>query len=256
MTIQVSGNINNKGGGLFITGTDTGVGKTVVTATLVRLLRERGQEVRVCKPVATGAERSTGRFVAADSRLLADAALDDDLAAITPWAFSEPAAPPVAARAVGVTLNLDDIAEAVERRRQQGSLLIVEGVGGLLCPLTDDHTVADLAGRLGLPLVVVARRSLGTLNHTLLTVEAIRARQLPLAGVVISEITPPSGIAEETNPDELRRLGVPVLALLPFDATGRPAPAALGDVDWLRLAKGTASSAPLSPELGGEASRK
>ena len=234
--MEVGEDYTYRGAGFFITGTDTGVGKTMVTATLTRLLRQRGHAVRVCKPVATGAEQVDGQLLATDTRLLAEAADDKDLAAITPWALALPAAPPIAARAAGLTLNLADLVRAVERRRQPGALLIVEGVGGLLCPLTQDHTVADLAARLGMPLIIVARRSLGTLNHTLLTLEAARARQLSVAGVVISETTPLSGIAEETNPDELRRLGVPVLALLPFAGTGAPSPQALSEVDWLRLA--------------------
>ncbi len=224
--------------GFFITGTDTGVGKTVVTATLTRLLRQRGQRVRVCKPVATGAEIVDGRPVAHDTRLLAEAAGDADLPAITPWALPLPASPPVAARFARLTLTLADLVEAVAQRQQPGALLLVEGVGGLLCPLTEEHTIADLVAVLGLPLLVVARRSLGTLNHTLLTLELARARALTVAGVVMSEINPPLGIAEETNPAELRRLGVPLLAVLPYHETGTPAAETLGEVDWLGLAGG------------------
>src|SRR5436190_1794201 len=124
--------------GLFVTGTDTGVGKTVVTAALAGLLREKGRPVRVCKPVATGAERGPGGLVAQDTRLLAAAAGEADLEAVTPWAFALPAAPPVAARGAGVRLDLDEIAAAVRRREQAGAFLLVEGVGGLLCPLTDE----------------------------------------------------------------------------------------------------------------------
>jgi dethiobiotin synthetase len=223
--------------GFFITGTDTAVGKTVVTATLTRLLRQSGQRVRVCKPVATGAELHNGRLVASDTRLLAEAAADADLAAITPWPLPLPTSPPVAARAAAVTLTLPDLVEAVVRRQQADALLLVEGVGGLLCPLTEEHTVADLAEALGLPLLVVARRSLGTLNHTLLTLELARARSLPVAGVVLSECTPPVGIAEETNPAELRRLGVPLLAVLPYQESGYPPTETLTGVDWLARAK-------------------
>src|SRR5438067_1143262 len=93
----------------------------------------------------------------------------------------------VAARAAGVRLDLDEIAAAVRRREESGAFLLVEGVGGLLCPLTEDGTVADLVALLGLPLLIVARMSLGTLNHTLLTVEAARRRGLAVAGVVVSE---------------------------------------------------------------------
>jgi dethiobiotin synthetase len=209
--------------GLFVTGTDTGVGKTVVTCLLTRALRRQGRAVRVCKPVATGASREGSQPVSDDTRLLAEAADDPALEEITPWVFAEPAAPPVAARQVGVRLSLEAIAAAVRRRETAGATLLVEGVGGLLCPLTDDALVADLARELGLPLVIVARRSLGTLNHTLLTVEAARTRGLAVAGVVVSETTPVEGLAEETNVEELgRRLPVPVLAVVPHGTAADP----------------------------------
>lgn len=226
--------------GLFITATDTGAGKTFVTAVIARTLRELGTAVRVCKPVATGANRVGGRWVSDDTRALAEAADDPDYEAITPWVFSTPAAPPVAARLAGVALRLEDLADAVRRRGPPGTLVLVEGVGGLLCPLTERETVADLAAELGLPLVIVARRSLGTLNHTLLTLEVAGARGLPVAGVVVTETAPVNGPAEETNVEELRRrIRAPLLAVIPYrpDRLARPCPAASA-VDWRRLAVG------------------
>jgi dethiobiotin synthetase len=212
--------------GLFFVGTDTGVGKTHVTAAVARLLRQQGRAIRVCKPVATGGEP------AEDTQRLAEAS-GLPAGEVTFWTFPVPAAPPVAARAAGAVLHLREIVAAVQRQGEKGELLLVEGVGGLLCPLTDAETVADLAGALGLPLVVVARRSLGTLNHTLLTLEVARGRDLDVAGVVVSETTPPDGLADETNPDELaRRIEVPLLAVLPYGADERT----LGGIDWWRLA--------------------
>jgi dethiobiotin synthetase len=223
--------------GLFVSATDTGAGKTFVTCALARLWRRRGLPFRVCKPVATGAERRAGRWVGDDTLALAEAAGDDDLRAITPWAFPVPAAPPVAARHAGARLSLGDLAGAVRRRASEGHAVLVEGVGGLLCPLTERETVADLVKMLGLPLVVVARRSLGTLNHTLLTAEVARVRGLGLAGVVVSETAPPCGVAEESNVEELRaRLDVPVLAVVPHGAAPEGAESALAHVDWWALA--------------------
>ncbi len=224
-------------GGLFFTGTDTGVGKTLVTAAVARSLRARGREVVVCKPVATGARPAGGRWLADDTAVLAEAAgLGDDWEGVTPWAFPDPVAPPLAARRRGVALTLTAIAAAVRRRERPGAALLVEGIGGLLCPLTEAETVADLVRELALPLVVVARRSLGTLNHTLLTLEVARARGLAVAGVVVSETVPPAGLADETNVDELRRLGVPVLAVVPHHPSGaREGVPALDAVDWWRL---------------------
>ncbi len=223
-------------GGLFITGTDTGVGKTELTAGIARLWRRQGRSFHVVKPVATGAVWEQGRWLADDTRRLAGAAGEADLHAVTPFTFPEPAAPPVAGRLVGREPALEELEAAVRRRMDR--VVLVEGVGGLCCPLTAQETVADLAGRLGLPLVVVARRSLGTLNHTLLTVEVARNRGLKLAGVVVSETGPVTTRAEESNVEELRsRLPVPILAVLPFRPGGYDEEIpALAGVDWWSLA--------------------
>jgi dethiobiotin synthetase len=220
--------------GLFITGTDTGVGKTLVTAAIARLLRDQGHVVQVCKPVATGAEWCGDRYCSDDTCQLAEAAGEDDLQVVTPWVLPVPAAPPVAARQAGVVLTLKDLAEAVRRRASAGRPVLVEGVGGLLCPLTDNETVADLAGVLGLPVIVVARRALGTLNHTLLTLEVARGRRLRVLGVVVNETEPVDGVAQETNVEELRRrMEVPVLCVVPHQPG--PRPAAVAGVDWWSL---------------------
>jgi len=227
--------------GLFFTGTDTGVGKTVVTAQVARWLRSQGQSVRVCKPVATGGRLVAGSVLCEDTEQLAAAVGHAQTAEeITPWAFVEPVAPPVAARLAGKTLTLADLVGAVRANVRPDALLLVEGVGGLLCPLTERETVADLLAELGLPAVVVARRSLGTLNHTLLTLEVARGRGLPIAGVVVSETTPPHGLADRTNIEELqRRFDAPLLAVVPWQARqDDEIPAALTAVDWRQLCAG------------------
>jgi dethiobiotin synthetase len=201
---------------------------------VARALRQQGKPVSVCKPVATGAEWIGGRLLSDDTRLLAEAARHEDYDRVTPWTFAVPAAPPVAARLAGQCLSLADLHEAVRRQARPEAVLLVEGVGGLLCPLTERETVADLARLLALPLVIVARRALGTLNHTLLTVEVARGRGLAVAGVVVSETTPPCGPAEASNVEELRRFDVPVLAVA---AHGQAS--ALAAVDWWGLADGT-----------------
>jgi dethiobiotin synthetase len=214
--------------GLFITATDTGAGKTFVTAGIARLWRREQRSFRVCKPVATGADNGWSE----DTRLLAEAAGDADLSAITPYTFAVAAAPPLAARLAGVSLQLSDLAAAVRRRAADGNAVLVEGVGGLLCPLTEHTTIADLAIELALPLIVVARRSLGTLNHTLLTVEAAQRRGLHVAGLVVTATTPVQGVAEETVIEELQcRLDVPLLAVLPHQCDGEEL-ASLQAVDW------------------------
>ncbi len=238
--------------GLFVTGTDTGAGKTFVTAAVARSLRRRGRAVRVCKPVATGAaghpEGRGGRWLSDDTRTLAEAAgMAAEPERVTPWTFPAAAAPPVAARLAGAVLTITGLLAAVQDCAHPGALLLVEGVGGLLCPLTETETVADLAALLRLPLVVVARRSLGTLNHTLMTVEVARARGLAVAGVVVSETAPPCGPADETNVEELRRrLDVPLLAVVPYQPGGG-AIGAVDAVDWWRLGGGHSERGASAP---------
>jgi dethiobiotin synthetase len=235
LSAQLPGTAAKAHAGLFLTGTDTGVGKTHVTAALVRLLRGQGRPVRVCKPVASGASWVAGRWLSEDTIRLADAA-GAAWVEVTRWTFADPVAPPVASRRQGERLTLAEVTAWVLDGERPGVPVLVEGVGGLLCPLTEDETVADLAASLKLPLVVVARLSLGTLNHTLLTVEVARARGLPVAGVVVNAVESPSTLAEETNVAELeRRLTVPVLAVVPHQAAGVEPPAELAAVDWWRL---------------------
>jgi dethiobiotin synthetase len=224
--------------GLFVTGTDTGVGKTFVTAAVARILRQRGHGVVVCKPVATGAEWINGHWVSDDTVALARAAgVVGDWSLVTPWSFPDPVAPPVAVRRAGVELTLHQIIRAVQERLQPQKAMLIEGIGGLLCPLTEKETVADLVAALKLPLVVVTRRSLGTLNHTLLTLEVAQKRNLTVAGVIIDETSPPQTLAEETNVLELqKRMQEPLLATVPFQAGPLDSvPASLEAVDWWRL---------------------
>jgi dethiobiotin synthetase len=226
--------------GLFVTGTDTGVGKTVVTSALVRWFRQRERPITVCKPVATGARRIGDRWVNDDAVELAKAAgVGDEWERITPWSWPEPASPPVAARHAGETVTLRAIIAAVHERSRPDVPMLIEGVGGLLCPLTETQTVADLAAALRLPLLVVTRRSLGTLNHTLLTLEAAARRSLIVAGVVVNESVRCDGLADQTNVEELRRrISVPILAVVPYQERLPPdALPALAGLDWQQLSE-------------------
>jgi dethiobiotin synthetase len=160
--------------GFFVTATDTGVGKTVVTAGLARALRAQNRKVAVFKPVQSGA-------LAKDPN--GDTAL---LGAENVYAFAAPLAPLVAARQDGVTIELEPILRQADRLISVHEVVLVEGAGGLLVPLAETLLVADLARALGLPLVIVARAGLGTVNQVLLTLEAARARDLPVAAVVLN----------------------------------------------------------------------
>lgn len=212
--------------GLFITGTDTGVGKTEVTAAIARTWRRQRRDFVVRKPVATGGLDDANKLALAAGH---------SAQVVTPLLFPEPAAPPVAARLAGRELSLPMIVEALG---PLDGVMLVEGVGGLLCPLTATETVADLAALLRLPLVVVARRSLGTLNHTLMTVEIARTRRLDVAGVVVSETSPVTTKAEMGNVEELRsRLTVPILAVVPHRPGGYDDEIPeLAVIDWWSLA--------------------
>ena len=209
--------------GVFVTGTDTGVGKTVVACALAAWCRERGLDVGVMKPVATGGHRRAGRWVSDDAVQLVQAAGSQDLwPLVNPVCFQEPLAPWTAARRAHRPLRLEPVLSAWRRLRARHQVLIVEGVGGLLVPLTAQTTVADLARRIRLPLLLVARPSLGTINHTLLSMHQARRDHLSVRGIVLNHAGPPDAdpmarLAVRTNPDILRRLThCPVFGPLPW----------------------------------------
>lgn len=158
---------------------------------------------------------------------------------ICPQCFTLPAAPPVAARLENREVSSSLLKSAHDWWQDHVDLLLVEGVGGWLCPLTKTSLVADFAQDCGWPVVIVAPRGLGALNHTLLTVEAVRSRHLPLAGIILNEHCAPSGsIAEQTNPAELARLtDVPILSLVEFDASKMlRQPGSQDTIDWEQIA--------------------
>ncbi len=200
--------------GLFVTATDTGVGKTEVACALVRGHRARGLDVVAMKPAQSGHEPGE----ASDAERLLDASdRVEPLVAICPYALRAPLAPAVAARLEGVAISLPRILEAARALAARHAALLVEGAGGLLVPLTDRDTYADLAVALGLPVLVVARAGLGTVNHTALTVEALRRRGLAIAGIVLNRTAPVDDPSVPHNAAEIARLtGVAPAALLPF----------------------------------------
>jgi dethiobiotin synthetase len=204
--------------GFFVTGTDTGVGKTVVACALARGLRSRGLDVGVMKPVETGVGGEGPRDAIA---LKAASGCEDPLAEICPVALPLPAAPAVAAKDAGLTIEPAWLRERFERLAARHSWMIVEGAGGLLVPLSGESTIADLAQAFRLPLLVVARGRLGTINHTRLTLEVTAARGLALAGVVVSHADGPLSPADEKNLDALRVwLGGRLLGELPATPPG------------------------------------
>ena len=229
--------------GLFVTGTDTGVGKTVIAAAIALALRRRGVRVGVCKVAATGCQRRREGLVSEDAEYLAHwADSRQPLDVICPQRWAEPLAPAVAAERSGRPLDWAAIRASLDVIGADSDVTVVEGVGGVLVPMDDGHTVLDLMRALMLPAVVVARAGLGTINHTLLTVGALRAAGVPVAGVVVNRYPPDADVATETNPDAIQRWGrVPVLCVCPdepFTLPQLPAgvAAAVGAVDWVGLA--------------------
>ena len=203
--------------GLFITGTDTEVGKTVVTSALAWAFRSRGVDVGVMKPVTTGCRRKDGRLESEDvNRLLKASGATDPLEMVSPFRFEPPVAPWAAQGLNGIPISLDRIEQAFRILASRHEIVLVEGIGGLLVPLDAKTTVADLARRLGLPVLIVARASLGTINHTLLTLEAARGTGLEIFGVVLNRRSRRSTLAERTNPEVIHRKGkVSILGIIP-----------------------------------------
>lgn len=191
--------------GLFVTGTDTGVGKTLVAAALARHYRRGGLKVGVMKPCETGVADTS--HPGDDARLLRWAAgsCDSDQA-IAPYRLREPLAPSLAAERAGVIIDPRQIADHLATIRTGKDLVLVEGAGGLMVPLRGGYLMADLVRELGLPLLVVSRATLGTINHTLLTIFAARAMELPVGGFMINRMPSNPDIAEQEAPHQLASL--------------------------------------------------
>ena len=204
--------------GVFITGTDTGVGKTLIAAALARLLRERGVDVGVMKPIETGCALKQDKLIPRDASYLKKAAgVSDVLELINPYRFRNPIAPWPAALREGKKIAFTKIIAARERLQKAHSFLIVEGVGGLMVPITDRHEVIDLVLALNLPVLLVARAGLGTLNHTLLTIQHGKARGIDFVGVLLNNTDNKNGLAEQTNRSVLeKKMDIPVLGPYPF----------------------------------------
>jgi dethiobiotin synthetase len=203
---------------LFITGTDTGVGKTQVTAVLAVALRARGLRVGVMKPAETGCPVEQGRLMPQDSiflRQISGCHAPQEL--VTPYTFLEPLAPAIAAEHEGREIDLAHLVNCYETLARDYDIVLVEGAGGLLVPLTQQESFLDLAARLDLPLLVVARNILGTINHTALTV-SVAAQRCRVLGIVLNVLAPEiEDESQASNVEALQRWGrAPLLGVLPY----------------------------------------
>lgn len=200
---------------IFITGTDTGVGKTLVAAALARHFSKEGMKVGVMKPVETGVENTAE--LGSDAALLrwaAEATDTDDL--ISPFRFTQPVAPCQAANAARGQIDINKIIEAYQTLRRGKDIVLVEGAGGLMVPIRGGYLMADLARQLDLPLLVVTHPRLGTLNHTLLTTFAARAMEVELCGFIINQMPKNPGESEKMAPHLLSSLAsADLLGVLP-----------------------------------------
>ena len=239
--------------GLFVIGTDTGVGKTTIAATIISVMAAEGRGVAALKPVATGAIMTAEGWHSEDVEKLREAiGIPVPTECLCPLIYEEPLAPCVAARRAGRPLLEPDFNRAIQKAlewwAERSEVMVIEGIGGFMCPLTETSTLADMAIKLDYPLVVVARNALGTLNHTLLTIEAARSRGLRIAGIVLNSAQAGSGNeGESSNHWELaaRLPGVAILADVPH---GGPETLRkyVQSVDWYKIA-GRARYLPVAP---------
>ena len=199
--------------GLFVTGTDTGVGKTVLAAAIVAALRASGERVRPLKPVLSGLDELADEAWPPDHELLARAGgVDPDAVAL--FRYGPAVSPHLAAELAGRPIDPRALRDRIRATANGHGTVVVEGVGGLLVPLAPGYSVRDLARELGLRLVIAARPGLGTINHTLLTLEAARAADLDVAAVVLTPWPEAPGAVERSNRETIAELGAVAVATL------------------------------------------
>jgi len=237
-----------KKSGLFVTGTDTGVGKTLIAGAIAKILTNKGRNVGVFKPIATGCKHKWDGLISSDTEFLSYCANSElSLSTITPVGYRTPAAPIVSAAREGRPVDFDKIATAYKDICRDSDAVLVEGIGGVRVPLTEEFDLLDLAVEFALPAVIVARPNLGTINHTLMTIDCVRAAKLKIAGVVINGYkATESTTAEDTAPEVIAQCSsADILSVVPFDETvdiekpnlGEFIVGSLMDCDWAKLAE-------------------
>ena len=217
--------------GFFITGTDTGVGKTIIATALIMVISRLGFTTGGMKPVESGCTKTRGKGQGArgnseknilmphDGMFIKTMAhMEENIGHITPCRFKSPLAPLPASEIEGITVDFEKIRKAFADLSKKYDVVIVEGIGGLLVPITRDYSVIDMAKDFNLPLIVVSRPSLGTINHTMLTVNYAIKEGLRVAGIIINYSQPPENtLAEATNPEIIKRISpVPVIGIFPY----------------------------------------
>lgn len=204
--------------GFFITGTDTEIGKTLTTGLMAKYFIEEGIDVFPYKPVQSGAIRKDDRLVAPDTEFYEKVTNRHFGNEANTYVLETPSSPHLAARIDGVSIKLEPIVEQVKNLRNAHELLLVEGAGGLIVPLNEEETILDLINEVSLPVILVARAGLGTINHTVLSVMALKQRNIHIAGIVLNQTSPDE--LEEIERDNKRMIekltGVSVIGLIPY----------------------------------------
>lgn len=204
---------------VFICGTDTGVGKTYVATAMISQLVEHGVRAAGFKPCESGCRKKKGVLQRADSLSLKAAGnMEEPLDLINPYYFEEELAPGVAAERQGTKISFSKIKKNLKTLSNNYELVLVEGAGGLLVPLSGKKTNLDLIRYLNLSVILVARLGLGTINHTLLTLEHLKRHDVLVEGVLLNQNTPTHTLAEKTNVKVLKKYGVNIFGQLPFNA--------------------------------------
>ena len=199
--------------GVFVTGCDTGVGKTVIAGAIAASIKAHGPDVGVMKPVASGAKEIENKLVSEDAVYLKKIIDNtDDDALVNPILLKPPIAPTIAASKAGIPIDIDKIMKAYEALTSRHDFVVVEGVGGLMVPIDDTLFVADLARKMDLALVIVTGDYLGAINHTLLTIEYARNRNLRIKGIVINMLKNGDDLVREIE----KYSSVPILGTIPF----------------------------------------
>jgi dethiobiotin synthetase len=202
--------------GLFIVGTDTGVGKTVIACALLHYLRDKGVNVGAFKPVESGGRQDS-------AMLLQASGADDSIELVNPYSFRAPISPHQAAEEEGRAIDIAVILDAFDNLKERHDFIVAEGAGGLLVPLGPGYLIADLVGELGLPLLVVARGAVGTINHTLLTVKHAESLGLEVAGIIINNEKPTPKTEAVSRPEDLARYTcVPLIGRFPYIEDSNP----------------------------------
>jgi dethiobiotin synthetase len=207
------------GKGLFVTGTDTDVGKTVIAAGLAGVFKKKGLKVGVMKPIQTGGIKKSRKLISLDIELMIKTSgISEDINLLNPYCMEPPVAPLVASQITGINLDIKKILSAYTELKSRYEIVIVEGAGGLLVPILNNYLMIDLIKDLGLPILIVARPSLGTINHTLLTIRQAQTYGIHVIGVIINAFKEDeAGIAERTNPQIIENLSkVPILGIIPY----------------------------------------